>query len=354
MMVRKLLGARRAAKRAWSQARARLAGDRFYCAALSGLSDYNISVNCDMTVSCNCQDCDSRSVIGDLSRDSLEAIFAGPRATEFRRRLADGRFAIDTCLGCSELRRAPRAEAERRAGEFAVPRRGIMVENTVLCNLRCGSCVRSVLMQCRSRKALELDDIRAISGLLQRQGIETLYYFKFGEPFLSPRIAEELQIIRGANPGLKIVISTNGGVLDSDRKREAALLADHVFFSIDGPDTGTLRKYQAGGCFETAYGNMKDLVRYRAGQRQSRPVIEWKYVLFNWNDRRRMIDRALELAREAGVDAISFWPTRSPWRGISWRYRLLPRFRRLGEANWKGREVRLAANEGPGPAAKSL
>jgi len=354
MMVRKLLGARRAAKRAWVQARARLAGDRFYCAALSGLSDYNISINCDMTVSCNCQDYDSRSVIGDMSREPLEAIFAGPRATEFRRRLADGRFPIDTCLGCSELRRAPKAEAERRAGEFAIPRRGIMVENTVLCNLSCGSCVRSVLLQSRLRRMLELEDIRTIAGMLQRQGIETLYYFKFGEPFLSPRIEEELRLIRGANPGLKIVISTNGGVLDSDSKREAALLADHVFFSIDGPDTGTLRKYQAGGCFETAYGNMKDLARYRTGRRQSRPLIEWKYVLFNWNDRRRMIDRALELAREAGVDAISFWPTRSPRRGISWRYHLLPHFKRLGEANWKGREVRLAAVDFPGPSPERI
>ena len=258
MNYRKLLGFRRALKRAWVEARARLAGDRFYCAALSGLSDYNISINCDMTVSCNCQDYDARSVIGDLSRDTLEDIFAGPRAAWFRRRLADGRFPIDTCLGCSERRRAPRAEAERHVAEFAIPKRGIMVENTVLCNLSCGSCVRNVLMQTRSQKTLELEDIRKISDLLQRQGIETLYYFKFGEPFLSPRIDEELRIIRGANPGLKIVISTNGGPLDSDRKRDAALMADHIFFSIDGPDTATLGKYQAGGSFETAYGNMKD------------------------------------------------------------------------------------------------
>jgi uncharacterized Fe-S cluster-containing radical SAM superfamily protein len=341
MNYRKLLGLRRTVKRAWVGARARLAGERFYCAALSGLSDYNISINCDMTVSCNCQDYDARSVIGDLSRDTLEAVFAGPRATWFRRRLADGRFPIDTCLGCSERRRAPWADAERHVTEFGIPKRGIMVENTVLCNLSCGSCVRKVLMQTRSQKTLALEDIRKISGLLQRQGIETLYYFKFGEPFLSPRIDEELRIIRGANPGLKIVISTNGGPLDSDRKRDAALMADHIFFSIDGPDTATLRKYQAGGSFETAYGNMKDLAMFRASRHSVRPVIEWKYVLFNWNDRRGMIRRAVELAREAGVDAISFWPTRRPRRGISWRFYLLPHFKKLGVANWKGREVRL-------------
>jgi hypothetical protein len=347
MNFRKLLGFRQKLKHRWVEARARLAGDRFYCAALSGLSDYNISINCDMTVSCNCQDYDARSVIGDLSRDTLEAVFAGPRATWFRRRLADGRFPIATCLGCSELRRAPRAEAERHVAEFGVPKRGIMVENTVLCNLSCGACVRKVLMQTRSQKTLELDDVRKISDLIRRHAIESLYYFKFGEPFLSPRVDEELRIIRGANPGLKIVISTNGGPLDTDRKRDAALMADHIFFSIDGPDTATLRKYQAGGSFEAAYENMKALALYRAGRHSSRPVIEWKYVLFNWNDRRAMIRRAVELAREAEVDAISFWPTRRPRRGISWRYYLLPHFKKLGAANWKGREVRLKSDGTP-------
>jgi hypothetical protein len=51
-------------------------------------------------------------------------------------------------------------------------------------------------------------------------------------------------------------------------------------------------------------------------------MVEWKYVVFNWNDRERMLVEAVQRAREAKVDGISFWPTVSPFYGFSWRYML--------------------------------
>ena len=62
---------------------------------------------------------------------------------------------------------------------------------------------------------------------------------------------------------------------------------------------------------------MKALVDYRNARGLSQPLIEWKYLLFNWNDRRPVIDRAIEMAKAAGVDAISFWPTHNPFYGMS-------------------------------------
>jgi len=47
----------------WS---ARLRGQRFACRALAGESDYNLTINCDETVSCNCQDYNGSGHIGDL------------------------------------------------------------------------------------------------------------------------------------------------------------------------------------------------------------------------------------------------------------------------------------------------
>jgi hypothetical protein len=51
-----------------------------------------------------------------------------------------------------------------------------------------------------------------------------------------------------------------------------------------------------------------------------------------------VIQRAIEMAREAGVDAISFWPTNNPFYGFSFRYRL-GLLNSVGVKNWKGREV---------------
>src|SRR6516165_9225092 len=92
----------------WS---ARLRGQRYYCSALAGESEYNITVNCDLTVSCNCQDYDGSGHLGDLNKNSFEEIFFGPVAQKFRDDLAKGKIPISTCARCGDLKRLKRGEA---------------------------------------------------------------------------------------------------------------------------------------------------------------------------------------------------------------------------------------------------
>ena len=55
---------------------------------LHGESDYNITINSDLTVSCNCQDYNGSGHLGDLKKDSFEKVFFGPVAKNFREKLA--------------------------------------------------------------------------------------------------------------------------------------------------------------------------------------------------------------------------------------------------------------------------
>jgi hypothetical protein len=141
-------------------------------------------------------------------------------------------------------------------------------------------------------------------------------------------------------------------VVNTDAKREAALSASHIFFSIAGINDEMLKKYEHFGSFQKAYENMKALVAYRDARGSMNPFIEWKYLLFNWNDHLASIQRAIELAREANVDAISFWPTNNPWYGYSDRFRL-GTLNNVGVESWKGREVilrpRAAQAQPPAP-----
>jgi MoaA/NifB/PqqE/SkfB family radical SAM enzyme len=222
---------------------------------------------------------------------------------------------------------------------YDLPRQGIMVENTILCNLECISCCNQVATGQRVGKIMSLEEVKKISTMIKEHKITRLAYFKLGEPFLSPRLNEELAIIRADNPELEITVSTNGVLVNTDRKRDAAMMMDIVSFSIDGIDDATVTKYQVGSNFEKAYKNLADMVTYRNRLNRKKPWLEWKYVLFNWNDRPEMIHKAIEMARKIGVDSISFWPTLSPLRGISWRYYLGRFFKSIGEPSWKGREV---------------
>ena len=169
--------------------------------------------------------------------------------------------------------------------------------------------------------------------------IKTVFFLNLGDPFLSRTVFEEINIMRKHNPLVRIYTSTNGLLLNSEKKREAALLMDHVFFSIDGPSQGLVAKYQIGGNFEKSYGNMKKLVDFRNSRNTLLPIIDWKYVVFSWNDGEDAIERAIELAKGAGVDFISFWRGTGTPGEMSQRYLHDPYFQRLGVKSWKGREI---------------
>ena len=350
----------------WS---ARLRGQRFYCRALGGQSEYNITINCDLTVSCNCQDYNGAGHLGDLNKNTFSEVFFGPAAQRLRSELAKGKIPIEACTRCSDLRRVPKSQVTTSAAgngspagknsreavplyagpKPRLPYMGMLLENTVRCNIDCIGCDRESAARIRTTKQMELDKLSRMADLVSELGLRELYYLNLGEPFLSPNIGKELPLLREKNPNCRIVISTNGIILNNDTRREAALSASHIFFSIAGISDVMLKKYEHYGNYEKAYNNMKALVEYRNARGLSKPLLEWKYLLFNWNDQRRTIERAIELARAAGVDAISFWPTNNPYYGWSWRYRL-GMLNDIGVACWKGREVDFR----PKPAAGAV
>ena len=323
---------------------ARLRGERFYCGALSGESDYNITINCDGTLTCNCHDYDGSGNLGDLNQQSFKDVFFGPKAQSFRESLAKGKLPIRTCAHCGDLKRIKKSKLHEIKPRL--PYRGLLLENTVRCNIDCIGCDRIQAAGLRKTKQMELEKVAQMADLVQELKLQQLFYLNLGEPFLSPNIGKELAVLREKNPDCRIVISSNAIILNTDAKREAAMHASQIFFSIAGIDDAMLKKYEHGGSFEKAYENLKAIVAYRDARGLKRPILEWKYLLFNWNDRRWMIERAIEMAKEARVDAISFWPTNNPFYGWSYRYRL-GMLNDIGVKAWKGREVDLRAVKDP-------
>jgi pyruvate-formate lyase-activating enzyme len=318
---------------------ARLSGTAYYCKALSGESNYNISINSDMTVSCNCQDYYGSGHIGDLNVQTLEEIFHGKRAQLFRKRLAQGLLATPICPDCRELQRVHRRDAAYFVTNYQLPREGVLVENTSRCPLKCLQCDRDSVTKIRNKRSMSLQDMEKVAAILQKYQIKTVSFHNLGEPFFSDMAYEHLSIIRKYNPRIYIWTSTSGLLLDSDKKREAALLTDHVLFSINGSSQAMVTRYQVGGNFSRSYGNMKRLVSMRNARNAALPVIVWKYVVFSWNDSADAVEKAIDLAREAGVDIISFMPGTGAPSHVSQRYVHDPFFQRLGIPSCSGREI---------------
>ena len=87
------------------ETRAKITGRGYYCAALVGDSEYGITINSDMTVSCSCQDYDGSGHLGDLKKNTFEEVFHGPVAKNFQAQLVSGKIPIPTCTRCGDLRR---------------------------------------------------------------------------------------------------------------------------------------------------------------------------------------------------------------------------------------------------------
>jgi hypothetical protein len=308
-------------RRQYLQVKSKLRGNAFCCAALDGRSEFNLCINSDLTVSCNCHDVDGSGHIGDLSRESLAEVLSGPTARRFREELAQGRLPIPQCSRCCDLHAASKQEAQRLVEHRRLPT-FVQVENTSLCNLRCLSCPRGRIHRLRRRPSMSLDDVRRVADEIKRSGITSVGFVNLGEPFLSKHIRRELEIIRELNPGLRINTSTNALLIDSDEKREAALLLDKIQISLDGINQRMASKYQRGMDFERAFGNMQALVEYRDARGLSRPIIIWKYLLFRWNDRQDYLRTAIEMGRAAGVDLMAFERTFSPFYALPLRYYL--------------------------------
>lgn len=314
--------------------KATVRNESFHCKALAGESDYNITINSDMTVSCNCQDFDGLGRIGDLTRNSLKEVFSGPVACKFREMLAARKFPTPICINCSELELKPVEEANSLVSHYRVPYKGIQVGNTARCNLRCHMCNREKLLALRGEKhSLSLGDVEKIALILKEYGIGCLRFYNLGEPFLPSEVHEQISIIRKFNPDIRITTLTNGQLLRGTNKIKAALSMDYIGISLDGVNQDTVSKYQVGASFENAYNNMVTLVSERRAQTGRVPIIEWIYILFRWNDHPEHIAKAIELAKNANVDMIGFYRGDVRYSDRSFRWYYHPYFKQLGKTS---------------------
>lgn len=72
---------------------AKVTNRRFSCRALEGDSFYNIAINSDFSISCNCNDIYGFGKLGSLEKQDFSKIFFGKKANYFRNSLSKRKTA---------------------------------------------------------------------------------------------------------------------------------------------------------------------------------------------------------------------------------------------------------------------
>ena len=146
-------------------------------------------------------------------------------------------------------------------------------------------------------------------------------FFNYGEAFLHKRAIEMCEYIKTHFPQVYLYTSTNGlAFTEAQARRLAHSGIDEVTFSIDGATADSYVKYRQRGKFDLAIANLRAMADEKRRAGRDVPFINWRYILFTWNDSEAEMDSARELARDIGVDRLCWELTDHPENAYSRRF----------------------------------
>ena len=123
-------------------------------------------------------------------------------------------------------------------------------------------------------------------------------------------------------PHVYLYTSTNGLAFTEDRARRLVHTGiDEVTFSLDGAIPEHYAEYRRRGDLETALRHLRAMADEKQRAARDVPFINWRYILFKWNDSDEEIDLARRLASKVGADRLTWELTDHPEEAFSRRFR---------------------------------
>ena len=93
------------------------------------------------------------------------------------------------------------------------------------------------------------------------------------------------EYVKARHPHVYLYTSTNGLALTEESTRRLVRSGiDEVTFSIDGASADTYVRYRQRGNFAKAMSNLQAAVDEKRRLGLSTPHVNWRYILFVWND----------------------------------------------------------------------
>ena len=301
----------------------------------------NLVVLCDGKVVCGCADPRGERPLGHLRESNLAAIWRGAKVRRIRQELNAGFSSFCLPCGLKKPIRDGEAVPQQPVDLEILPR--IFFEPTVVCNLNCFQAVCAPgqgLAATRERKFFPQEDFHSLLEEIGA-GLIRLDFFNYGEPFLHPQALDMIEHVKKKYPHVYLYTSTNGLLLDDEKiSRLVASGIDEITFSVDGADQRTYARYRQGGDFTKLLGNIAALMREKKRLGREVPFVNWRYILFKWNDSFWQMARARHLAKKIGVDRLTWEITDHPAGAASKKYRSgSPAWKRIFYQIWDSSQI---------------
>ena len=277
---------------------------------------------CDGRMVCGCADPYGKRVLGDARSAAVHDVWAGPVISRLRAELNAGGSTF--CGDCPLKLPLKKNETPvvRPLGAGPQPSR-LYIECTAACNISCAeACCAPETGITRTRQAGMLD-FELFRRVVDEVGasLVRIDFFNYGEAFLHKRAVEMCEYIKSAFPHVYLYTSTNGLALSLDQARRLVHSGiDEVTFSVDGATPESYVKYRQRGRFDVAIGNLRAMADEKRRAGRDVPFLNWRYILFRWNDSDEEMDEARRLAAEIGADRLCWETTDHPENAYSRRF----------------------------------
>src|SRR3989441_7622988 len=277
---------------------------------------------CDGRIVCGCADPYGHRVLGDVRSASVRDVWSGSTISALREDLNAGgsKFCGDCPLKLPLKKDEVPVVRSLDAGPL--PSR-MYIECTAACNISCNQdCCAPETGITRTRQAgmLDFDLFRRV---IDEAGasLVRIDFFNYGEAFLHKRAVEMCEYIKSRFPQVYLYTSTNGLALSEAQARRLVHSGiDEVTFSIDGATAESYVKYRQRGKFDLAIATLRAMADEKKKAGRDLPFLNWRYILFTWNDSDDEMNRARQMAGDIGVDRLCWELTDHPENAYSRRF----------------------------------
>jgi MoaA/NifB/PqqE/SkfB family radical SAM enzyme len=277
---------------------------------------------CDGRIVCGCADPYAKRVLGDARTSSVHDIWTSEAMSVLRGDINRGGSTF--CGDCALKRPLEPREAPRVRALDAGPLPGRMyIECTAACNLSCHqACCAPETGITRTRQT-GMIDFALFCRVIDEAGpsLGRVDFFNYGEAFLHKRAVEMCEYIKSRYPHIYLYTSTNGTAFSEEQARRLVHSGiDEVTFSVDGARPESYVQYRQRGKFDVAMRNLRAMTDEKRRAGRDLPFLNWRYILFRWNDSDEEMEEARQLAAEIGVDRLCWEITDHPEDGYSRRF----------------------------------
>ena len=276
---------------------------------------------CDGRIVCGCSDPYGKRVLGDARTARISEIWNDTRISTLRAELNAGGSSF--CGDCPlKLPLKGQEPIVRSLDVGRLPNR-LYIECTAACNISCSEACcapETGITKTRNAGMLDFDLFRNVVDEAG-PGLVRIDFFNYGEAFLHKRAIEMCEYIKTRFPHIYLYTSTNGLMFtEESAKRLVHSGIDEVTFSLDGASQDTYVQYRQRGKFDVALRNLRVMAEEKRRSRRDVPHLNWRYILFKWNDSDEEMNLARKLAAEIGVDRLSWELTDHPENAFSRRF----------------------------------